>query len=159
MRPTIPSARLSLHTSSHAAALRAPQTTAISCLVFPCPRHQDSSLNFKSMCFLINKALALLGKEVFIGLMLGFSAAIPFWIADGVGYFIDNQRGTTMASSIDSMTGVQTSPLFVGGGAVVFLSALYESYRLGHSHYSLFICTSNPQPFPGCLLYSIISWR
>lgn len=88
------------------------------------------------------EGLALVGKEVFIGLMIGFGAAIPFWVADATGFFIDNQRGTTMASSVDPMTGSQTSPLgvlfnqvlavlfFVGGGVLVFLGALYESYRL-----------------------------
>lgn len=86
------------------------------------------------------ESLALLGKEVFIGLMIGFGLAIPFWVAESVGFFIDNQRGTTMASSVDPMTGSQTSPLgvfmnqvlavlfFVGGGVLAFLGALYQSY-------------------------------
>lgn len=88
------------------------------------------------------EGLALIGKEVFIGLMISFGAAIPFWVADATGFFIDNQRGTTMASSVDPMTGAQTSPLgvlfnqilavlfFVGGGVLVFLGVLYESYKL-----------------------------
>lgn len=86
--------------------------------------------------------LAILFKEIFIGLLIGFGVAIPFWVIDSTGFFIDNQRGTTMASSIDPMTGSQSSPLgvlmtqvlavlfFVGGGLLVFLGALYESYRL-----------------------------
>ncbi|EXJ15637.1 Type III secretion inner membrane protein [Imhoffiella purpurea] len=86
--------------------------------------------------------LAILAKEAFIGLLIGFGAAIPFWVIASAGFFIDNQRGTTMASSIDPMTGDQSSPLgvfmsqvlavlfFVGGGITVFLAALYESYRL-----------------------------
>lgn len=81
-------------------------------------------------------------KEIFIGLLIGFGAAIPFWVIESTGFFIDNQRGTTMASSIDPMTGSQTSPLgvllnqalavlfFVGGGLLMFLGALYESYQL-----------------------------
>lgn len=81
-------------------------------------------------------------KELVIGLLIGFGAAIPFWVIDSTGFFVDNQRGTTMASSIDPMTGSQTSPMgilltqtlvvifFVGGGLLMFLGALYESYRL-----------------------------
>jgi type III secretion protein T len=87
-------------------------------------------------------AVAILVKEMFLGLLIGYAAAIPFWVAESTGYFIDNQRGTTMASSIDPMTGEQTSPLgvllaqtlgvffFVGGGLPMFLTVLYESYRL-----------------------------
>lgn len=88
------------------------------------------------------QTLALTFKESLIGLLIGFVAAVPFWVAQSVGYFIDNQRGTTMASSIDPMTGSQTSPtglmlgqtlavlFFVGGGVLLFLGALYESYRV-----------------------------
>lgn len=86
--------------------------------------------------------LAITLKETLIGLLIGFGAAVPFWAVESVGFFIDNQRGTTMASSLDPMTGSQTSPLgvllaqvlavifFVGGGVLAFLGALYESYRL-----------------------------
>ncbi|MFZ4791754.1 MAG: type III secretion system export apparatus subunit SctT [Candidatus Competibacteraceae bacterium] len=88
------------------------------------------------------EGLAITLKEIVIGLLIGFGAAIPFWVIDSTGFFIDNQRGTTMASSVDPMTGAQTSPLgilltqtlvvifFVGGGLLMFLGALYESYRL-----------------------------
>jgi len=84
----------------------------------------------------------ILVKEVFIGLLIGFSAAAIFWAIESAGFFIDNHRGATMASSIDPLTGSQTSPLgnlltqalavifFVGGGFLLFLGALYESYLL-----------------------------
>ena len=85
---------------------------------------------------------AVILKEAIVGLMLGFVAGIIFWAAESVGYFIDNQRGATMANVFDPMTGTQTSPLgslllqltavlfFAGGGFLVLLSAIYESYRL-----------------------------
>lgn len=88
------------------------------------------------------EGLALTVKEILIGLLIGFGAAIPFWVIDSTGFFIDNQRGSTMASSIDPMTGAQTAPMgilltqtlvvifFVGGGLLIFLQALYESYRV-----------------------------
>lgn len=87
-------------------------------------------------------ASALLLKEVMIGFLIGFGAAVLFWAMESAGYFIDNQRGATMASSIDPLTGSQTSPFgvlfvqaitvifFVGGGFIVLLGALYGSYQL-----------------------------
>ena len=83
---------------------------------------------------------AILLKELVIGLLIGFSVAAIFWAIESVGFVIDNQRGASMASSMDPMTGTQTSPLgvlftqafialfFVGGGFLALLGALYESY-------------------------------
>ena len=31
--------------------------------------------------------------EALLGALIGFFAAIPFWVAENVGNFIDNQRG------------------------------------------------------------------
>ena len=86
---------------------------------------------------------ALLGaKEALIGFLLGFFAAIPFWIAENIGNFIDNQRGATMGEVYSPLSGTQVSTtgifftqfvstlFFVGGGALVFLGALYSSYSL-----------------------------
>lgn len=79
-------------------------------------------------------------KEVFIGFLIGFFAAIPFWIAENVGNFIDNQRGATMGEVYSPLNGSQVSTLgiffsqivctlfFVGGAIFVFLAALYMSY-------------------------------
>lgn len=85
--------------------------------------------------------IAVIAKEVLIGLMIGFLAAIIFWVAENVGFFIDNQRGTTMASIVDPMSGEQTSPLgsmimqtvtvlfLTSGGFLILLNGLFESYR------------------------------
>jgi type III secretion protein T len=84
----------------------------------------------------------ILGKEIVIGILLGFLAGIIFWVAESVGFFIDNQRGASMASLMDPLYGSQTSPLgsmlvqmvtvlfFTCGGFLILLSGLYESYRL-----------------------------
>lgn len=84
--------------------------------------------------------LGLFVKEAVLGLMLSFGVAVLFWAIESTGYFIDNTRGTSMASSLDPLTGSQTSPLgnlftqslsalfFVGGGFVAFLGVLYQSY-------------------------------
>jgi type III secretion protein T len=86
--------------------------------------------------------LALVVKEVVIGLFIGFGAAAVFWAVEAAGFFIDNQRGSTMASSIDPLTGSQTSPIgifltqvvttyfMVGGGFLLLLTAIYRSYEL-----------------------------
>jgi type III secretion protein T len=84
--------------------------------------------------------LGIVVKELFIGLLIGYGGAVVFWAVEATGFFIDNQRGSTMASSIDPLTGSQTSPMgilltqsitvifFVSGGFLLFLSALYHSY-------------------------------
>jgi len=81
-------------------------------------------------------------KEVIVGFLLGFFAALPFWIAENVGNFIDNQRGATMGEVYSPLNGAQVSTLgiffsqlvstifFVGGVAFVFLGALYKSYLI-----------------------------
>ena len=79
-------------------------------------------------------------KEAFLGFIIGFFAAIPFWIAESVGNFIDNQRGATMGEVFSPLSGAQVSTLgifftqiastlfFVGGAVFVLLAALYMSY-------------------------------
>ena len=82
---------------------------------------------------------ALAFKEALIGFLIGFFAAIPFWIAENVGNFIDNQRGATMGEVYSPLSGAQVSTtgifftqivstiFFVGGVILVFLGALYTS--------------------------------
>ena len=81
-------------------------------------------------------------KEALLGVLIGFFAAIPFWIAENVGNFIDNQRGATMGEVYSPLNGTQVSTtgifftqlvstlFFVGGAVFVFLGALYKSYLL-----------------------------
>src|SRR5262249_23585474 len=54
--------------------------------------------------------VGLVAKEVTLGILIGFLASIVFWGAVGVGYLMDNQRGTTLASVYDPLLGEQTSP-------------------------------------------------
>lgn len=86
--------------------------------------------------------MAILIKEAFIGLVLGFLAAIPFWLFDVMGFVIDNQRGASMAATVNPMTGHDSSPLgmmfsfafmtffLVAGGFQALLGLIYDSYRL-----------------------------
>ena len=81
-------------------------------------------------------------KEAIIGFLIGFFAAIPFWIAENVGNFIDNQRGATMGEVYSPLNGAQVSTtgifftqivstlFFIGGAIFLFLGALYSSYGI-----------------------------
>lgn len=81
-------------------------------------------------------------KEAFIGFLLGFFAAVPFWVAENIGNFIDNQRGATMGEVYSPLNGSQVSTtgifftqivstiFFVGGAVLVMLGAIYTSYSI-----------------------------
>ncbi|WP_179957762.1 type III secretion system export apparatus subunit SctT [Exilibacterium tricleocarpae] len=84
--------------------------------------------------------LAIIVKEVFIGLLIGFMIALPFWTAITIGFLIDTQRGAFMASLISPFFRGRVSPLgtllaqaltvlfFSSGGFLVLLDSLYQSY-------------------------------
>lgn len=86
--------------------------------------------------------LALLCKEAFVGFVLGFLLAVPFWAFEAVGFLIDNQRGASIASTLNPLTGNDSSPLgilfnqafivffLVSGGFLLILGLLYDSFRL-----------------------------
>ncbi|MBO6168235.1 MAG: type III secretion system export apparatus subunit SctT [Kiritimatiellae bacterium] len=79
-------------------------------------------------------------KEACIGFLIGFFSAIPFWVAENVGNFIDNQRGATMGEVYSPLSGAQVSTtgifftqivstlFFVSGAVFLLLGALYTSY-------------------------------
>ena len=81
-------------------------------------------------------------KEALVGFLIGFFAAVPFWIAENIGNFIDNQRGATMGEVYSPLSGAQVSTtgifftqivstiFFVGGAVLVFLGAIYSSYSI-----------------------------
>ncbi|CAK0770694.1 Yop proteins translocation protein T [Gammaproteobacteria bacterium] len=85
---------------------------------------------------------AITFKEVGLGLLFGFPFALWFWILEATGFFIDNQRGSTMASSLDPLFGSQLSPLAIllqqafmvvfltGGGLLICLRLIYDSFEL-----------------------------
>ena len=81
-------------------------------------------------------------KEAIIGFLLGFFASIPFWVAENIGNFIDNQRGATMGEVYSPLSGAQVSTtgifftqivstvFFVSGAVLLMLAALYKSYAI-----------------------------
>ncbi|GLS24677.1 type III secretion system export apparatus subunit SctT [Marinibactrum halimedae] len=84
--------------------------------------------------------LSILLKEAVIGLVIGLVIAIPFWIAEGVGFIIDNQRGSTMGNMVNPLSGDETSPLgvflsqllntffIISGAFLLMMGVIYQSY-------------------------------
>lgn len=105
--------------------------------------------------------LGIIAKEVVLGVLIGYAASIVFWVASSIGFVIDNQRGASMASVFDPMSGAETSPLgqlleqtvvtlfMVGGGFLLLLGGLFESYLIWPIH--TFSPTFN-DAFPGLFL-------
>ena len=90
----------------------------------------------------LSELILIISKEMAIGLMLGFLIALAFWGIQAAGFLIDNQRGASIASSIDPMTGSDSSPMgtfflhiiitltFSTGLFLSILGLIYESYRI-----------------------------
>jgi type III secretion protein T len=84
----------------------------------------------------------LLIKEAAIGFLIGFLIAIPFWSFEAVGFLIDNQRGASIAATLNPLTGNDSSPLgllfnqafivfvLASGAFLLVLGLLYESFRI-----------------------------
>ena len=70
---------------------------------------------------------AILVKETLIGMLLGYLSGMLFWTIQCAGFFIDNQRGASMAEGADPLSGEQTSPL----GSFFFQSAVYLFFSTG----------------------------
>lgn len=94
-------------------------------------------IDFTSM-----QLIMLVVKEAFIGFALGYAMSIPFWAFEAVGFLIDNQRGASIAATLNPLTGNDSSPMgilfnqafivffFICGGFQLVLGLLYDSYRL-----------------------------
>ncbi len=86
--------------------------------------------------------LLIFFKEATLGLIIGYMATVPFWVAQGVGFFIDNQRGAAMASMMNPLLGEQTSPLglffsqvlitlfVISGAFLTLLVVIVQSYTV-----------------------------
>lgn len=84
----------------------------------------------------------LLTKELITGAVIGFLAAIPFYIAQMSGSLIDHQRGAASLQVTDPTTQTQTGPIgllynyvlialfFSLGGPFIFLDGVATSYQL-----------------------------
>ncbi|HGJ5874121.1 MULTISPECIES: type III secretion system export apparatus subunit SctT [Arsenophonus] len=89
-----------------------------------------------------NEYILLIIKEILLGFFFGFIAAIPFWMMQSIGFMIDNQRGTTMASIVNPLFDEQTSPMglffsqafttlfFISGNFLFLVQTLYHSFSV-----------------------------
>lgn len=73
--------------------------------------HPMLSESKPDVAFTIYETGGIVVKEIFIGALMGFCLAIPFWALESAGFFIDNQRGASMASTLNPFSGAETSPL------------------------------------------------
>lgn len=85
--------------------------------------------------------LALMVKEGFLGLLLGYVLSVPFWALRAAGFLIDMQRGVMSALFFSPMTNNMVSPLgnlfniflttllLVSGGFLFLLQTLFLSYQ------------------------------
>lgn len=84
---------------------------------------------------------ALILKEVVVGMSVGFVLALPFWIFNAMGSYIDIARGASMGSMLDMTSGQESTEVehFVGfcvcvvylelGGFTLILETLIGSYQ------------------------------
>ncbi|WP_047513341.1 type III secretion system export apparatus subunit SctT [Vibrio harveyi] len=108
---------------------------SLALFIFPMINQQDLPAETDGLWLML-----ILGKEVLLGLLIGFVAAIPFWAIEAAGFLVDNQRGAAMASMFNPTLGSQSTPtavlltqtlitlFFSGGGFVAFIYALFNSY-------------------------------
>ena len=110
---------------------------AFSFSVFLIPSLENESINVMrsgSGLFII------IIKEALLGFLIGFVISIPLWALDVAGVYVDNQRGASIASSINPLTGHDSSPLgevfsqaaivllIISGGITMMLTIVYDSY-------------------------------
>jgi type III secretion protein T len=86
--------------------------------------------------------IAIILKETFVGVVLGFVIALPLWALETMGDLVDTQRGAAIAQTLNPLTSHESTPLgqlfntavvtflFVIGGFLLLLNVLYESYRI-----------------------------
>ena len=110
----------------------------VSMTIILIPMHYKTLQGVDSLSYGI--AILILAKELFIGVVIGLMVSIPFWAVESVGFFIDNQRGATLASTLNPLSGDQTSPMgilleqsvvilfFVSGTIFIFFKMMYMSY-------------------------------
>lgn len=85
---------------------------------------------------------ALMMKELLIGLIIALVFCFPFWVMHAAGSLIDNQRGATLSSTLNPLSGIDTSELanlfnmiavviiLQAGGILTLLQVMRQSYLL-----------------------------
>jgi type III secretion protein T len=95
-----------------------------------------------AMQFDATTILAIAVKEAMVGFILGILIAVPFWAFEGIGFLIDNQRGASIAATLNPLTGNDSSPMgilfnqafivffFISGAFLLMLELLFNSFAL-----------------------------
>ncbi len=125
------------------AAVRLPLLIALYIPLHPLLMQQNAAAAFSleslSQVLMLG---ALLGKEVVIGMILGYVTGCVFYAVMCAGIIIDNQRGASQAQTQDPFGGEESSPfglvlllamvtLFFSSGAFMnFLSLFYGTYSV-----------------------------
>jgi type III secretion protein T len=85
-------------------------------------------------------ALILIGKEMFIGLVIGYAASSVFWVSQSIGVIIDNMAGFNNVQTSNPLRGEQATPVsniliqlaivlfYTGGGMMFLLSTIFQSF-------------------------------
>ncbi len=96
--------------------------------------------DYPSYEFRLFDAAVIAAKEVFIGLLISFLVSMPFWIASGIGYLIDSQRGALLGMFFSPFYNSQVSSMgvllvqimgilfMVSGSFLLMIKSLYFSY-------------------------------
>lgn len=86
--------------------------------------------------------IMVLGKEFFLGLLIGFSFGMVFWALGAAGSVMDTKAGASMAMDMDPIAGQQSTLtsvflmqlatwlFMVSGAFTVFLDLLMSSYAI-----------------------------
>lgn len=86
--------------------------------------------------------IGLIVKEALIGAAIGFAASTVFWTASCVGALFDMQSGYNSVELANPMSGQSSTPIsnmllsltvsvfYLLGGLLVFLGAIFESYKI-----------------------------
>ncbi len=89
----------------------------------------------------ITSLALMVGKEAFLGLLLGYAASTVFWVAEGVGVLIDNQAGYNNVQQTNPLSGQQSTPIgnllgqlaisgfYMLGGMLVLTNIIFESFK------------------------------
>ncbi len=123
------------NTSTLTGAIRLPVAMFIGGALWPYAKAPFSEFNDGFL-------LLLLGKELVLGLIIACFLCLPCWVLHAAGSFIDNQRGATLSSMLDPVSGVDSSELanffnlfaavivLQSGGLLLLLQVFERSYQL-----------------------------
>jgi len=81
------------------------QVVIISLSLMAIPITLQSPINIPDSNFWPLFLIGVLVKEIVLGMLIGFSTGLIFWVAEGTGILKDNQRRCSMGEMFDPMAG------------------------------------------------------